>query len=105
MFDPDNQDDGRRSGSLLSVAPGRPARGQRPASLLTVARDVDGNDDPAIRHHLARSRRNATQSPLLGALAQSPSAEEPAGRNDFAPAPGPVQAAQPEPRRAPRVRR
>ena len=45
MFDPDNQDDGRRSGSLLSVAPGRPGAGSGlPAA--TVARDVDGNDDP-----------------------------------------------------------
>lgn len=87
MFDPDNQDDDRRSGSLLSVAPGRPARGQRPASLLTVARDVDGYDNPAVRHHLARSRRDAAQSPLLGALAQAPSAEETAGRNDDVPAP------------------
>lgn len=77
MFDDTGDKDGKKP-SLLS----RGATGSRPASrggsllsIPTMSEDADPADpvdkiDPVARHRLARSRREATPSPLLAALAR-----------------------------------
>ena len=69
MFEDDSDND-RRKQSLLSLrasAPDPPRR-VRFGSILAVI-DATNENDPAMRHRLARSRREAEPSPLLSALA------------------------------------
>ena len=86
MFDADNRERRRSSGSLLSFGQSNPA--DTPPDQAVVAPPTDA----AARHRSARSRREALQNPLLVALAEVGEREEAAPQ---APAEAPVPA-QPE---------
>ena len=70
MFDDDSDKDKRKQ-SLLSLGASAPdpfgARGY--GSMLSASAATANENDPALRHRLARSRREAEPSPLLSALA------------------------------------
>ena len=70
MFDDDSDKDKRKQ-SLLSLGASAPdpfgARGY--GSMLSANAATANENDPALRHRLARSRREAEPSPLLSALA------------------------------------
>jgi polysaccharide biosynthesis transport protein len=73
MFDAQNHDRQRRERSLLSLGRARPDE-ERTASPSSFGEEDD--TDPVVRHHLARSRREANQSPLLAALSAESRARE-----------------------------
>ena len=70
MTDSEDREDWRRERSLLAL--GQAMRGESGGSLLSAANqsEEDWRDDAAARHRLARSRREARQSPVLAALAE-----------------------------------
>ena len=69
MFDDDSDNDRRKQSLLSHGAPAPDRYGARGyASILAVNEAINEND-PALRHRLARSRREAEPSPLLSALA------------------------------------
>ena len=69
MFDAENSRRDRRERSLLSLGRARPeeAAPLEPKSLPASSSE-DDDTDPATRHRLARSRREAAPSPLIAAL-------------------------------------
>ena len=86
MFDDDSDKDKRKQ-SLLSLGASAPdpfgARGY--GSMLSASAATANENDPALRHRLARSRREAEPSPLLSALAAMEGFRaEPAGRDGAA---------------------
>ena len=96
MFDDDSDKDKRKQ-SLLSLGASAPdpfgARGY--GSILTASTATANENDPALRHRLARSRREAEPSPLLSALAAMEGFRaEPAG--ETAPPVGQPSAAEPK---------
>jgi len=76
MFDASNRQAAKRDRSLLSLAHGDSAPGgssadsgpRKSASSLLDLAGGQGGADPALRHRIARSRREAHPSPLLEAL-------------------------------------
>jgi succinoglycan biosynthesis transport protein ExoP len=68
MTDDDSDNDKKRQSRLSGATASGPRATRGPGSILSAAGRSDEND-PAARHRLARSRREAAPSPLLAALA------------------------------------
>ncbi|MGE0502795.1 MAG: GNVR domain-containing protein [Rhizobiaceae bacterium] len=66
MFDASNRQSGKRDRSLLSLGASARREPAGPGSLLALA--ASEGPDPALRHRITRSRREAEPSPLLAAL-------------------------------------
>lgn len=71
MVDRENREDWRRERSLLAL--GRAVRGEEDASLASTGDQAEPSwrEDAAIRHHLARSRREAQSNPVPAAPADT----------------------------------
>ena len=66
----DDSDNDRRKQSLLSHGAPAPDRyGARGYASILAVNEATNENDPALRHRVARSRREAEPSPLLSALA------------------------------------
>ena len=69
MFEDDSDKEKRKQSLLSHGAPAPEPLGVRSSGSSLAASAATNENDPALRHRLARARREAGPSPLLSALA------------------------------------